>query len=169
MGYLGLFIGIGFTLGKNYMKSNPSKGKDQQGIQRLLDEHGKSETISLTLAGLALTGLVFVLQLEEPSLSTEIESLTAFFSIGVILEIASGLFYRHLYKQSYPFLGFVFQYGGLLAIFNGFFSYLTAKFQGSSLIWIVYSLGLAVFFILTVKELWLFNEGWQSRRDVEGK
>lgn len=169
VGYLALFIGVGFTFGRGYMRSNPSEGRNKDGIQRLIDEHGKSETTSLTLAGLALTGLVFVLTLEDAVLSAAIEDLAAFFSIGVILEIASGLLYRHLYRQSYPFLGFVFQYGGLLAIFNGFFAYLTIKFQDSELIWVIYSLGLAMFFILTIKELWLFNEGWQSSKNVEGK
>jgi hypothetical protein len=125
---------VGYTFGKKYLGANPLEGKDKDGVRLVVEEHGKSETASLTLAGLALTGLTFILQ--TPNANSD---LVAFFSIGIILESSSALFYRHLYKQSYPYLGFVSQYGGLLALFSGFFVYLTQGFSANPHILIIYS------------------------------
>jgi hypothetical protein len=143
------------------MQSNPIEGKDKEAVKFLREEHARSETTSLTLAGFTLTALVFILQLQSTADSIFVQNLTTFFSIGMILEISSALLYRHIYRQRFPYLGFVTQYGGLLALFNGFFAYLTSKFIDSQLIWISYSIGLVLFFILTGQELRLYIKQWK--------
>jgi hypothetical protein len=160
--YLLVFIGVALVLGWKYLLSNPLTNKNDAQKTRFVEENQKSESASLTLAGLAATGLTLILSLnlDRP---IKAEDLIIFFSLGTILEILSALLYRHLYRHVLPYLGFVFQYGGLLCFLDGFFVFISAKYFNSVLIWIIYSLGIASFLVITGQELWFQFNGWRPK------
>src|SRR5919108_355473 len=95
--YLLVFIGVALVLGWKYLLSNPLTNKNDAQKTRFVEENQKSESASLTLAGLAATGLTLILSLnlDRP---IKAEDLIIFFSLGTILEILSALLYRHLYR-----------------------------------------------------------------------
>jgi hypothetical protein len=160
LSYLSVFIVIAWVFGWKFLLSNPHHGKDDNQMKRFIEERQKSETNSLTLAGLAVTGLTVILSLNLSN-TINIEDLIVFFSLGTVLEILSALLYRHLYRHIFPYLGFVFQYGGLLCFLNGFFVFLTSRYFDSILIWIIYSSGVAIFLAITGQELWLQFNVWK--------
>jgi thioredoxin reductase (NADPH) len=60
----------------------------------------------------------------------------------------------------------VFQYGGLLCFLDGFFVFISAKYFNSILIWIIYSVGIAAFLVITGQELWFQFNGWRPKCSV---
>ncbi|AFU59695.1 hypothetical protein Ngar_c27740 [Candidatus Nitrososphaera gargensis Ga9.2] len=163
--YLIIFVGIAWILGRKYLYTNPIEGKDDEGRKWVIEEHGKSESTSMTLAGFALAALVFVFTANQEQLeSAVIELLVIFLSLAFVLEIISALCYKHLYARLYPYYGFVFQYGGLLTILMGFFIFLGDRYPTSEGIWGIYGGAILIFFILTGRELQLYVKQWRLSR-----
>ena len=158
--YIASFLITGAVRGRTYFKSSPTDTNIPENIAKEIAGYERSETISHTLAGFALTALTFIISLNLDLVNLEI--LIIFFSLSLIFEIASGLLYRRADLRLYKYLGFVFQYAGLLAVINGFFSFLTDRLPNSYSIWIVYISALVLFFWLTGAELKLYLNNWKG-------
>ena len=158
--YIASFLIAGAIRGRAYLKSSPTDTNISENLAKEIADYQRSETISHTLAGFALTALTFIISLTPNLVNFEI--LIVFFSLSLIFEITSSLFYRRGEPRLYKYLGFVFQYAGLLAVINGFFSFLTEKLPNAESIWIVYISALILFFWLTVAELKLYLSNWKG-------
>jgi hypothetical protein len=158
-GYIACFLVIGASKGRAYFRSSPIDNKPEN-IEREVAAFERSETISQTLAGFSLAALTFIISLSSDLVN--FETLITLFSLSLVFEVAASLFYRHADLRLYKYLGFVFQYAGLLAIIEGFFSFLVDALPNSYSIWLVYISALVLFFWLTTRELRFYLSTWKG-------
>jgi len=160
--YVVLFMLAGKLFERGYFKMNPTTEADK--IDLVVDAYNKAETISWTMAGFALTALTFIITIFSSNLA-DIELLIVFFSLAFIAEVISAFLYHDITKGISAYAGFVFQYSGMLAILSGFFTYLVSKLPWSGYIYIIYTVGLISFLVLTARELTFFVSYWKELAD----
>jgi hypothetical protein len=159
-GYITAFVILGAAKWKR-LRTNPTQkkvngnwvDKTDEEIARVIDENAKYETASFTIAGFALASVIFVFATTTPPQNdtpypANIQDLTIFLSIGMILEILSGLLYRILIMRIFIYLGYVTQYAGLLALLCGFFAFFRDNLAYSQYITVVFTVGICVYTIL---------------------
>ena len=134
--------------------------------EKRYEEWTKEQNFSATLAGFTISALVFILAIEK---SPVLQSTIEFFSIAFILEILAFLCYRIQTYMGYEYFATLMQFGGSLALINGFLIFIIEKSISTNTIipWTVVSIfvigyiGFFIFIILNLKNymtaMWTYD------------
>ena len=125
---------------------------DEKRFIMWVEEFHRNEEISYILCGFTIVSLIFVITLFENNYDVA-EAMILLFSLAFIFEVISAFIY-HGVKTIYPiFLGAAFQYGGILSMICGFFSFLLIQMEWSLGIYVVFIFGILAFIGFTIREL----------------
>jgi len=146
-----IFMVVG-RLGLDDFLKNELDIFDEKRFMLWVEEFHRTEQISYILCGFAIISLIFVITLFEDNYGLG-EAMILLFSLAFIFEVISAFIY-HGARTIYPiFLGAAFQYGGILSMMCGFFSFLLIQMDWSLGIYLVFGFGVLTFIGFTVREL----------------
>lgn len=157
-----LSVGVSLGIGMNYLTSRPSFDPDDPEVQepsgestpthsatlrsakeanrKLIKKQStraenryeywtKEQNLSGILAGFTISGLVFILAIEKSSV---LQATIEFFLIAFILEMLAFLCYRIQTHMGYEYFATLMQFGGAIALINGFLVFIVEKSIGAN-------------------------------------
>lgn len=140
--------GLAYKGGRGYLRSRP-KIYENGKLSKEYQEWTNEQNFSAVLAGFTLAALTFVLTIQQESASLQT---IEFFSFAFIFEMLSFMSFKYRVLRAFDYYGTLLQFTGLLALLNGFFTFITAK-NFSAVILLAYGMGYLGFFCLSVVQL----------------